>query len=71
MPTPDTYHPFTTTFPARLLALIDARAALLGLTRAAYLVGLSRADLAAAGVRLPAPPPPKKNGPAKKSAPTT
>jgi hypothetical protein len=54
--------------PKRLIAAIDARARSLGLSRAAYLVSLARADLVAAGIEPPAPPPPKHNGPRSKSA---
>lgn len=64
--TPDRSVPFTSTMPERLLALIDERALALNLSRAAYLAGLARADLLAAGIELPAPPPPKRNGPAPK-----
>jgi hypothetical protein len=49
--------------PKRLIAAIDARARSLGLSRAAYLVSLARADLIAVGIEPPAPPPPKHNGP--------
>jgi hypothetical protein len=49
--------------PKRLIAAIDERAVSLGLSRAAYLVSLARADLIAAGIEPPAPPPPKRNGP--------
>ena len=65
---PDVYVPFTATMPKRLIAAIDARAIALGISRAAYLVSLARADLIAAGIEPPAPPPPKRNGPRRKSA---
>jgi hypothetical protein len=60
---PDVYVPFTATMPKRLIAAIDERARSLGLSRAAYLVSLARADLIAAGIEPPTPPPPKRNGP--------
>ena len=62
-PEPDVFVPFTATMPKRLIAAIDQRAVSLGLSRAAYLVSLARADLIAAGIEPPAPPPPKRNGP--------
>ena len=65
---PDVYVPFTATMPKRLIAAIDARATALGISRAAYLVSLARADLIAAGIEPPTPPPPKRNGPRPKSA---
>ena len=63
---PDVYVPFTATMPKRLIAAIDERAVSLGLSRAAYLVSLARADLIAAGIDPSAPPPPKRNGPRPK-----
>jgi hypothetical protein len=65
-PEPDVYVPFTGTMPQRLLEAIDQRAVSLGLSRAAYLASLARADLIAAGIEPPAPPPPKRNGPRPK-----
>jgi hypothetical protein len=65
-PEPDVFVPFTATMPKRLIAAIDQRALSLGLSRAAYLVSLARADLIAAGIEPPAPPPPKHNGPRAK-----
>jgi hypothetical protein len=65
-PEPDVFVPFTATMPKRLIAAIDQRAVSLGLSRAAYLVSLARADLIAAGIEPPAPPPPKHNGPRPK-----
>jgi len=67
-PEPDVYIHFTATMPRRLIAAIDERAVSLGLSRAAYLVSLARADLIAAGIEPPAPPPPKRNGPRPKRA---
>ena len=60
---PDRYVRITTTIPARLLAAADARALATRRTRAAYLADLVRADLAGAGLDVPEPPPPKRNGP--------
>ena len=54
---PDVFVPFTATMPRRLIAAIDERA-----------VSLARADLIAAGIEPPAPPPPKRNGPRPKRA---
>ena len=67
MSAPDVYEAFRTTFPARLLAAARRRALVHPLgTVAAYLADLIRADLAAAGEDVPAPPPPKQNGPRAK-----
>ena len=64
MATPDTFAPITTTLPRRLIAAARARAvAAEHPSLAAYLAALIRADLAAAGLDVPAPPPPKRNGP--------
>jgi len=51
------YVPCAIGAPRDLLALIDERAQALGETRTGYLLGLARADLAQAGVDVPAPPP--------------
>jgi hypothetical protein len=54
---PDVYAPHRTTFPARLWAACQGRAAALGhASMAAYLVALMRADLRAGGVAVPVGP---------------
>lgn len=68
MPAPDTFAPITTTLPRRLTAAARARASAAGHpSLAAYLTALIRADLEGAGLDVPAPPPPRRNGPKPRS----
>jgi hypothetical protein len=54
---PDVFEDHRTTFPARLWAACQGRAAALGhASMAAYLVALMRADLRAGGVAVPVGP---------------
>jgi hypothetical protein len=55
---PDVFEDHRTTFPARMWAACQGRAAALGhASMAAYLVALMRADLRAGGVAVPVGPP--------------